>query len=106
MTLQKIYWTPVAIESLREVERFLNDRWNENIVNDFLDSIDVVTEIIRHDPEIAPKIEETIFRRFIVHRNVSLYYVNQDGYSKVLLIWDNRQNPERLFNKLYSANKN
>lgn len=105
MTLQKIYWTPIAIESLREVERFLYDRWNENIVSDFLVSIDVVTEIIRYDPKIAPKIEGTIFRRFIVHRNVSLYYVNQDGYSKILLIWDNRQNPGKLFDKLHSAHK-
>lgn len=84
MNKQKIYWTSIALDSLIEVERYIRIFWDEKVVRNFLKSIDVVIEIIRDNPQIAPKIEKTEFRKFVVHKNVSLLYVNENEYSKVL----------------------
>lgn len=53
MNRQKIYWTPVAIESLKETKTFIFNQWNAKVAADFLDGIDAVIEIIKINPQIA-----------------------------------------------------
>lgn len=104
MSQQKVYWTPVAIESLKSTKEFISKQWNNEVVEYFLDLIDKRILQIKANPDIAPLIPNTQFRKLLIHKNVSLFYVNTGKLTKVLLIWDNRQNPIDLTEKLAIAN--
>lgn len=105
MSQQKVYWTPVAIKSLKETREFISKQWNQQVIDYFLDLIDKRIEQIKTNPHIAPLIENTEFRKLIIHENVSLFYMNSGDLIKILLIWDNRQNPKKMTEKLTIANK-
>ncbi|MEP2300687.1 MAG: type II toxin-antitoxin system RelE/ParE family toxin, partial [Kangiellaceae bacterium] len=76
MSQQRVYWTPVAIESLKATKKFISKQWNNEVVEYFLDLIDKRILQIQSNPEIAPLIPNTQFRKLLIHRNVSLFYVN------------------------------
>lgn len=100
MTRPTIFWTPIGIESLRETVHFLSETWNEEIIDRFFLLIDEKIEIIQRNPEIGLKLENSPFRKLVIHKNTSLFYVNELTQIKILLIWDNRQNPDTLKEKL------
>ncbi|MBL4586492.1 MAG: type II toxin-antitoxin system RelE/ParE family toxin [Flavobacteriales bacterium] len=103
MNVNRIFWTPTAIESLKEVQVFILNQWNIKVLNHFSDLVENRIDQLRTNPDIAPVIGSTEYRKLIVHANVSLFYVNQDGITRILLIWDNRQNPKNLAKQLLNA---
>ena len=98
-------WTPVAKNSLEEVVNFISALWNDQVADEFLSQLDYRIEQIQHNPEIAPAFKNSEFRQLLIHKSVSLFYRNYSEYLKILLVWDNRQNPKQLFEKLTDANR-
>lgn len=92
----EVFWTPLARQSLQETVDYLTTNWNDEVVEIFFDLIDQKIEIIQDHPNIGIKIKKSEIRRILVHPNVSLFYIFQLSRIKILLIWDNRQNPKRL----------
>ena len=98
-------WTPVAKNSLEEVVNFISALWNDQVADEFLSQLDYRIEQIQHNPEIAPAFKNSEFRQLLIHKSVSLFYRNYSEYLKILLVWDNRQNPKQLIEKLTDANR-
>lgn len=96
----EIFWTPLARQSLQETVDFLTNIWNEEVVDNFFELVDQKIEIIQDHPNIGFKIKKSEIRRILAHPNISLFYIFQSPRIKILLIWDNRQNPKRLNEKL------
>ena len=105
MAKKSVYWTPLAIESLKATADFISSQWNDPILNYFLDLIDKRIDQLKINPGIAPVIKNTNFRKLIIHKNVSLFYIIDSKIIKILLIWDNRQNPHELIKKLTESDK-
>ena len=38
--MKKVIWTPVAKELLKQTEKFISERWHDEIVTRFLDRLD------------------------------------------------------------------
>lgn len=94
--MHKIVWTPLAIDSLNQIYHFTVETWNENIAEKLLIQLDYKISQLSLNPLLGPKFEDSSFRRILIHRNVSLFYkVNNDSV-RLLLVWDNRQNPQSL----------
>ncbi len=104
MSSKEIYWTPIAVESLKEVTDFATKVWNLDIVDIILELIDLRLEQLKSNPLIAPKVKGTSFRKILIHKHVSLFYKVDISLIKVLLVWDNRQNPSDLHEKLTAGN--
>ncbi len=102
MNLVPISWSDEALQSLTDYVGFLEKSWNEKVVDDFLDLVDEKIDLIRVNPRIGEKVYFTEFRRALVHKNVAIYYKEDDQGIKILLVWDNRQNPENLYKMLTS----
>jgi len=66
----------------------------------FLSSIDETLARVRQFPRIAALIEDTSFRKYVLHKHVSLFYSVEQERIKVLLVWDNRMDDKDLFEKL------
>ena len=96
MHVNKTEWTNVAKDSLNKTNNFILEKWNIEISNNFLDSIDSSIEIIEKNPFIWLKIEKTNFRRVLINKHVSLFYKLNQPTLTILLIWDNRQDPKEL----------
>lgn len=101
----KLYWTPIGIESLKTTSNFITTHWNTEVLDHFLDLTDKRIKLIKANPKIAPTIDHTNYRRLIIHKHVSLFYIIDHKIIKILLLWDNRQNPRDLIEKLTIANK-
>lgn len=74
-----------------------------DVSNEFLDRIEQRIEQLKQNPEIAPKIENTTYHRLLIHPNVSLFYTIEIDFIKLLLLWDNRQDPKQLKKQLLDA---
>ena len=98
--MKGLIWTPIALKSLHDTIDFLQIQWHESIVDSFVESIEHKLALVQENTEIGPKIGIGEIRRVLAHAHISLFYEDQVNYIKVLLVWDNRQNPDQLFEKL------
>jgi len=74
--------------------------WGSEILDKFLDSLDLKISQLQLNPEMAPKFENSAIRRMFIHKHISLFYSNFDTYIKILLVWDNRQDPVKLATRI------
>ncbi len=101
---RRIFWTPIGLESLREAQAFILEHWNQQVLEYFLDLIDKRIDQLKSNPKLAPIIESTEYRKLLIHKNVSIFYTLEPEIIKILLVWDNRQDPRTLKEKLTNAN--
>ena len=102
--MKEVRWTETAKKTLRETSDFILELWNSRINENFLDQLEYRIKQLRHNPELRSSFENTHYRKLIIHKNVSLYYVNTPSYIKILVLWDNRSDPDQLLKKLTTAN--
>jgi len=103
--MNEVRWTETAIKALRETSDFILELWNSDVNDEFIAQIDHRISQLQNNPELAPAFENTEIRRLIIHRTVSLFYVNTPQFIKILVIWDNRQDADMLLEKLTDANR-
>ena len=97
---KKVIWSPTARKSLRQTSNFISELWNEQVKTEFLNQLNFRVEQIERNPELAPTFEDSEVRKLVIHKSISLYYLNLPEYLRLLLIWDNRQDPAELSRKL------
>jgi plasmid stabilization system protein ParE len=103
--MKQVRWTETAKQTLSETSDFILNLWNDQVNDNFLDQLEYRIEQLQHNPELGALFEKTNFRKLVVHKTVSLFYVNKRDFIKLLVIWDNRSDPDQLLEKLTDANK-
>lgn len=102
--MKRVIWAPIARKSLRRTSDFIAEQWNEKVKTEFINQLNFRIEQIQRNPELAPTFDDSEIRKLVIHKSVSLFYLNQNQQIRLLLIWDNRQNPKKLFKQLTDAN--
>jgi plasmid stabilization system protein ParE len=97
--MKEVKWTETAIKSLKETSDFILEHWETDVNESFVEQLNHRITQVQNNPELAPAYENSSIRRLIIHRNVSLFYVNTPQLIKILLIWDNRQDADSLLSK-------
>lgn len=103
--MKRVIWAPTARRSLRRTSDFISELWNEQVKTEFLNQLNFRVEQIQRNPELAPTFDDSEVRKLVIHKSVSLFYLNQPDHIRLLLIWDNRQNPAEIYRLLTDANK-
>lgn len=103
--MKEVRWTETAKQTLNETSEFILDLWTEQVNENFLDQLEYRIGQLQRNPELGPAFEKTNFRKLIIHKTVSLFYVNKRDFIKLLVIWDNRSDPDQLLEKLTDANR-
>lgn len=98
--MKEVRWTETAIRTLQETSDFILELWDTDVSEKFIEQLDFRIAQLQNDPEIAPSFKDTHIRRLIIHKTVSLFYVNHPQFIKILVIWDNRQEADKLLKKL------
>lgn len=98
--MKEVRWTETARRTLQETSDFVLDVWGADVNEKFIEQLDYRITQLRDNPELAPAFENTQIRRLIIHKTVSLFYVNTAEFIKILVVWDNRQDADRLRKKI------
>lgn len=47
-------WTPLGVKALDKTTNFIQEQWNEDIADNFLDRLDERIELLKTNPSIGP----------------------------------------------------
>ena len=89
-------WTPLGLKSLDKTTNFIEELWNEEVANNFLERL----EQLKKNPRMGPTFEQTEFRQLQIHPLVTLYYELKTDYISLTLVWFTKQDPDDLREKL------
>src|SRR5271166_1019585 len=93
-----INWTSRGELTFYENIEYLEQEWNNAVINQFLDRVGAVLDKIRTNPFLYPlhKPSQNI-RRCIINGRIILYYRIIDAATiDILLFWNTSQNPDKL----------
>lgn len=93
-------WTPLGLKSLDRTTRFIEEQWNEDVVDDFLDRLDERIEQLKLNPEIGPTYDQSNYRKLVIHPLVTLFYQLKTDHISLVLVWSNKQDPDELKEQL------
>jgi len=97
--MYQVVWTRKAKVSFNKEIDFIYKKWDEKIVERFLNRTDEIIRSISHSPLIfkAYKSDKTI-RHGLLHENVTMFYriVPERSTIEILLFWNNLRNPQKL----------
>jgi len=98
--IQKVSWSKIAIQSLNSTNTFILSLWNTTVSSQFLNEIDESISYIKKYPNIGKRIIRTDIRQLNINKQVNLFYKIEGDTLKILLIWNNKQNPKDLIRKI------
>jgi len=96
----KTVWTPLGLKSLDKTTNFIEEQWNEDVADNFLDRLDERIDQLKKNPRIGSTYEQTEFRQLLIHPLVTLYYELKTDYIRLTLVWANKQDPDELQQQL------
>lgn len=93
----EIIWTKLARITYVEVLENLKIRWTIKEMTKFVDLTDeVLSKIKSKNIEFPFKNENLQVRKVIIHKNVSLYYKEENQKVYLITFFNNRMNPDTL----------
>lgn len=102
--MRQIVWSDYAKESLQNIVDFLEVHWGVGMKYDVIKLVDKRINQVCLNPNIAPNVNVTPYKRLFIHKNMTLFYILQPNAIKIVLAWDNRQDPNELL-KVLTRNK-
>jgi plasmid stabilization system protein ParE len=92
---RKIVWTATAVEDLAKIINYLDEEWEREITDQFLQQLHKQLTLLKQFPRMgsASKINTEI-RRFVLSEHNSVFYSITPSDSIVILnVFDNRRDP-------------
>ena len=97
----KIIWSDEARKNLNVIINYLEKNWTEKELKQFTKLLDNSINSIEKNPNLFPLFNHsTNVRRFVISKQTSIFYHIVDSEVRLITLFDNRQNPKRLKNKL------
>lgn len=89
-----------AIKKLESILVYLEEEWSTKVKHDFIQKLDKSLKQIQKHPYSFPESEKIQgLRKCIVTRQTTVFYKYSNTTIDVVIIFDNRQNPESLLNE-------
>ncbi len=98
--MKKVIWSSTARKSLRRTSDFITELWGEKIKTEFLNKLNYRIRQIQINPQLAPTFGDSDIRKLVIHKSVSIFYLDLVEHLRILLVWDNRQDPAKLYKEL------
>lgn len=91
-------WTSESARTLKQNLEYLEEEWDNKVINNFLDRVEEVLETIKDNPQLYPlhRPKDDV-RKCIVHKRIILYYkIIDDQHIDLLTFWNTYQDPDKL----------
>lgn len=97
MAQRKIIWSTLAIASLRDILLFYKiQNGNNDYSNKLLHQIKESVLLLGAFPNAGKSTSMYEIRELVLKRN-SVFYLVASNQINIVLVWDNRRNPDELF---------
>jgi len=83
----------MAIDDFEENIEFLNERWNDKIIFDFLEKTQNIIKLITHNPNIGAWDSSIGSNKILVSKHIYLFYVMEKNEIHLLRFWNNFKKP-------------
>ncbi|CAN5165380.1 hypothetical protein BH23BAC2_BH23BAC2_27260 [soil metagenome] len=98
---RKVVVSKIAERKLEKLFNYLLENWSVKIKTDFIKKLDKNISLIKSHPESFPKSEkDPNLRKCVVTSQTTLFFKFNDNEIRILTIFDNRQNPDKLKTEL------
>lgn len=74
--MKEVRWTETSRFTLKETSDFIVKKWNVEIKERFLDQLEYKISQIQQNPELRPQFDNSKIRRLVIHKTVSLFYID------------------------------
>lgn len=92
----KLLWSDRAVLDLQNIIAYLNYKWTNKEVKNFIGRLDKRLDLIAINPKLFPKTgKRKDVRRSVLTRHITLYYKTTDNLIQVISLFDSRQNPKK-----------
>ena len=93
----RVSWTDLAISSFHHNIEYLEVKWGEKEIDNFIEKTDEAIELIEAYPRVFPMQNRRLgIRKCVVMSPISLYYRINCNNIDLLLFWMNKMNPSLL----------
>jgi len=100
-SIYKILWSDEALKNLKLIIDYLEKNWTQKELTQFAKLLDKRLALIEHNPYAFPLIDDySNIRQSVLSKQTSIYYQVIGRNVRLITLFDNRQNPEQLTNKL------
>ena len=87
----------IAERKLEELFEYLVETWSPKVKSDFIKKLDKNISLIKSQPEsFAKSRKDPDLRKCVVTKQTSLYFRFDERQIKILTIFDNRKDPDKL----------
>ena len=94
---KEIIWSPLSVSDIENTIEYLSDAWNEQVINEFLDEVDLSLQHIALYPRLYPVINKKMkVRKCVVSKHNTIFYQEKKSTIQLLRIFDTRQHLEKL----------
>ncbi|MEQ9467062.1 MAG: N-6 DNA methylase [Ekhidna sp.] len=91
-------WTPLGLKSLDKTTNFIEEQWNEDVADNFLDKLDERIEQLKGNPRIGPTYQQTEYRQLLIE---DVVYISADQIDKAFDFFKNDQDATKDTIKKY-----
>ncbi len=96
----KLIWSDEALNNLKGIIDYLENRWTEREIKKFAQLLDKQLKMINDNPFLFVESDKSNgLRESVLSRQTTIYYRIIDYEIRIVTLFDNRQNPNRLINK-------
>lgn len=91
----KVFWTPSALKSYKNVLDYLNQSWPEKVKNSFVNRTEIIIAMISSGKiKFRNSLKKDIYEVLVTRHNLLIYRLKKD---KVILLnfFDTRQQPKK-----------
>lgn len=78
--MKEVRWTETAKQTLNETSEFILNIWERQVNENFLDQLEYRIGQLQRNPELGPAFEQTNFRKLIIHKTISLFYISKRDF--------------------------
>jgi plasmid stabilization system protein ParE len=93
----QIIWLPKAEQRFQEIIDYLEYKWNDRVIENFITKTNTILYQIKRNPTLFRKSDKlNIYQALITKHNMLLYKVNGSKI-ELLTFFDTRQNPVKKY---------
>lgn len=94
---RKVVISKIAERKIEKLFDYLDENWSLKVKSDFIKKLDKNISLIKSYPESFPRSQKSPdLRKCVVTKQTTIFFRFTDKEIKILTIFDNRQNPNKL----------
>lgn len=96
----KLIWSDEALNNLKGILDYLENRWTKREIKKFAQLLDKQLKLIEGNPYLFAESDKSKgFRKSVLSRQTTIYYRINKFEIRIITLFDNRQNPNKLILK-------